>query len=594
MCGICGLVGMKASPDVMNKMLESIKHRGPDDEGVFQEEKVFLGHRRLSILDLSSAGHQPMSLDDLVLVFNGEIYNYIELRNELIAIGHEFESGTDTEVILHAYSEWGKECFSKLRGMWALAIYDKSKEELILSRDRFGIKPLYYAYKDNVLFFASEIPAILAAGVLSKANMDRVVAYLMVDISDTDHDTFFEGINQLPGGENLYYDLQSGSCDRERFYDFSKAVEQADTNDFEESFYQAVRLHLRSDVKVGTCLSGGLDSSTLAAVAQYEFSRQGGDKMTAVTAKSEEAANDESHYAKIVVEKCGLNWQLAYPCFDDFVKYHREMMRMQGEPVGGASVFMQFWVMKKAKEAGIKVMLDGQGGDEAFLGYERYYIGYLLFLLKQGDVFRFVKDYKLIVESSKLTARNLLQYFVYFSCWNVRKWYLSRRMKYVKKKLRERFFRLYRERAEQSGDTKKIQTDEILRGHLSTLLHYEDRSSMYFSIETRVPYVDHVLLEKAVKLGVREKIQGGWTKYCLREISAKFLPGEIAWRKNKFGFEAPENSWLNKYVKEMQMLVNESELLKKVLYRVPDLKDVPVRERWRFYNIAVWEKDYLL
>lgn len=593
MCGICGIVGDKVSDNISRDMLDAIHHRGPDDEGVFYLRAGFLGHKRLSILDLSEAGHQPMVYGSLTIVFNGEIYNYIELREALSDLGHVFTTGTDTEVILHAYGQWGRECFIKFRGMWALAIYDEARDEIVLSRDRFGIKPLYYVLRDKALYFASEISALLAAGIKALPNMDRVVAYLMVGISDTEQDTFFEGIEQLPGGENLFFNLSTGIGVKEKFYNLYDAVNSAEDTDYEREFYRTVRWHLRSDVKIGGCLSGGLDSSTLAAAAQRELDKQGLRKMTVVTAKSEDANNDEAAYAQMVVDHCGLNWQLAYPKYSDFVAYHREMLRMQGEPVGSASVFMQFWVMKKAKELGIKVMLDGQGGDETLLGYERYYVNYLLKLLKKGKIGDWLENYKMIANNSKLTMKTLFYYYVYFSFWQVRRLYLEKRMKMVKNDLQERFFYVYRDRLEQDLDVRRMQITEIVKGHLSTLLRYEDRSSMYFHIETRVPYVDHVLVEKAVKLDVREKIKGGWTKYCLRKIANKILPAEIAWRKNKYGFEAPEKIWLNEYVDEMQKMVEKSDLLRRVLKEIPRLRELQLRERWRMYNLAVWEQDYL-
>lgn len=224
MCGICGIVGKYTSENVMRDMLYSIAHRGPDDEGIFQEGDIFLGHRRLSILDLSASGHQPMMYENYVIVFNGEIFNYVELRNELKKIGHVFKTGTDTEVILHGYALWGQEVFVKLRGMWALALYDKNAQKIIFSRDRFGIKPFYYYSDASRFIFASEIPALLAAGVSAEVNYDVVMRYLAISCDDNGKDSFFKDIHQLPGGCNIEYNLGTKEFSSVRYYDLLSQI----------------------------------------------------------------------------------------------------------------------------------------------------------------------------------------------------------------------------------------------------------------------------------------------------------------------------------------------------------------------------------
>lgn len=593
MCGICGVIGRRVEDHVARKMLDSIAHRGPDDEGILKEDNVFLGHRRLSIIDVSKAGHQPMSYGAYSIVFNGEIYNYIELRLILEQKGHQFVTNTDTEVFLHAYIEWGKKCFPLLRGMWGVCIYDRQANQIVLSRDRFGIKPLYYYTHDGELTFASEIPSLLVAGKEAKPNISRVVAYLMVDINEAETSTFFDGIEQLPAGTVLTFDLITRVSSTCSYYDLAEQIQENDENDYESLYYESIKMHLRSDVKVGVCLSGGLDSSTLAAVAQKTLGDNSACKMTAITAKSEDGRNDESIFAKQVVNKCALNWEISYPRYEDFVAWHKEMLRSQAEPVGGPSIFMQFWVMRAAKNCGIKVMLDGQGGDETLLGYERYYASYLFGLLKNGNIIDFVRSYLLITECSRLSVKELFQYFIYFSFFSVRKRYLSNRMKYVRQDLREEFFKDYRGVLCQTDNVTQLQIDEIMKGHLSALLRYEDRSSMYYSLEARVPYLDNKLVEKAINLRLGDKLFNGWTKYILRRIASDVLPETIAWRKNKYGFEAPEDKWLTRYVEPMQDAVDKSKLLHQILTEIPDLKELPLRVRWRLYNLAVWEEQYL-
>lgn len=593
MCGICGAAGSRTAKINRQSMLQAIAHRGPDDEGIFFEKDIFLGHRRLAILDVSKAGHQPMSYGQYVLVFNGEIYNYVELRQELQKMGQSFVTNTDTEVILHAYAVWGLAAFGRFRGMWALAIYDKKEEKLVLCRDRFGIKPLYYSRIDDSLVFASEIPALLAAGVKAQPNMDTIVRYLALGSSDNNQDTFFAGVQQMPAGQYMSVDMRQFSEGFYSYYDLQSALQKQSRYSYEQEFQQTMKLHLRSDVRIGTCLSGGLDSSTVAATAQRLLSSGKGDRLLAVTAKSADAGNDETQYAKQVVDMCGLDWQLAYPVYEDFVKYHEENLRLQAEPVSSPSVFMQYWVMRQAKKAGIKVMLDGQGGDETLLGYERYYVCYLRNLWCSGRWRIFWHVYRDIVQHSKLNFWKLGQYFLYFSFVGIRKLVLARRLFFLKSKYLERFFRRDEGYLRQNQDLQTMQIEELTCYQLPSLLKYEDRNSMAFSIEARVPFVDHVLLEKALRLPFSDKIKDGYTKYCLRQIAAKCLPKAIAWRKNKYGFETPDKIWLERFCPAMQEKVEKSALIHQLVDTVPDIGRLSLGLRWRLYNLAIWERQYL-
>ena len=593
MCGICGIVGKYTSENVMRDMLYSIAHRGPDDEGIFQEGDIFLGHRRLSILDLSASGHQPMMYENYVIVFNGEIFNYVELRNELKKIGHVFKTGTDTEVILHGYALWGQEVFVKLRGMWALALYDKNAQKIIFSRDRFGIKPFYYYSDASRFIFASEIPALLAAGVSAEVNYDVVMRYLAISCDDNGKDSFFKDIHQLPGGCNIEYNLGTKEFSSVRYYDLLSQINsnKIETS-FEDVFNETLLIHLRSDVKIGSCLSGGLDSSTLAGAIQHNLGKNG-QKLSAVTAKSELKENDESELANQVAKYSGMDWSVVCPGYDDFLAEHQEMLRCQAEPVGSPSVFMQYCVMKKAKECGIKVMFDGQGGDETLLGYERYYVTYIFSLLKSGKFVGALKAYRDICKNSKLNMTSLIRYILYFGCLPIRKCVLQKRLHFIKKEYREKLFGASSQYLEQSKDMMQLQIDEITDSQLPHLLKYEDRNSMYFSIEARCPYVDHVYVQKAIQLPFEMKVADGWTKKCLRHLAEKFIPKAIAWRKNKLGFEAPEKIWLERYLPDMQESVNKSALIRNLVSEIPELSKVSLRLRWRLYNLAVWEKQYL-
>lgn len=592
MCGICGIVGCNVEDNLIKAMLESIAHRGPDDEGIFHNKNIFLGHRRLSVLDTSQLGHQPMEYKDYVIVFNGEIFNYIELRKQLIEKKHNFITGTDTEVVLHGYVEWGKKVFSHMRGMWALSILDKKNSKIIFSRDRFGIKPFYYHYEDNVFRFASEIPSLFKAGVKRSPNYDVIFRYLIAGIDDNGKDTFFQDIHQLPGGCNIEYNLLTGNIEHYRYYDLMAELQMKDVRNYEDVFDETISIHLRSDVLIGSCLSGGLDSSSLAGIIQRKINSNG-QKLIAVTAKSELLENDESEIAKQVAVYSGMDWKMVCPTYDDFVCKHLDMLRQQAEPVGSPSVFMQYCVMEKASKCGIKVMFDGQGGDETLLGYERYYVSYLFSLIRKGKLLETIKSYREICQNSKLSLVSLAKYILYFGYKPIRKLILNKRFYFVKNNYKKQFFSQSKDYLCQSMDMMGLHYEEITKKQLPHLLRYEDRNSMRFSIEARCPYVDHIYVQNAIALPFETKVHEGWTKFCLRKLAEKVIPKEIAWRKNKFGFEAPEKKWLEMYLPVMQKVVNQSSILQDITTKIPDLSKLSLRLRWRLYNLAIWEKQYV-
>lgn len=597
MCGIAGIIykdGRQASAhsDLMKGMLASIAHRGPDDEGTFYRGGVALGHRRLSILDISEAGHQPMFYKDYVIVYNGEVYNYLELREELKSLGHEFNTGTDTEVILHSYEEWGEDCLQRFNGMWAFALYDAAAKRIFCSRDRFGVKPFYYYEDEEKFLFASEIKALLAAGVEAKVNFHILLTYLVVGFTNFCEETFFLGVYQLLPGRQQCLDLVGNKVSINRYYNLAKQYRQGMTGQsFMACLKNSVKLHLRSDVPIGTCLSGGLDSSVVAALASSLLKETVGDRaFGAVTAVSESRENDESSYAKKVVEHCGLEWHPVKPTYKDFVDHVEDCLLAQGEPVGGPSLFMQYWVMKKAKEEGLKVMLDGQGGDETLLGYERYYPGYFWDLLKRGKIWRMMSEYVMAARNSKLSLVTLSLYTMYFLILPVRRYILRKRASFLKEYFMKSVFEILRGPARAFFRIRDLQDLDIGVFQLPNLLLYEDRNSMAHSIEARVPFVELNCIETGVSLRPEEKICNGFTKYPLRLLAEKILPKLIAWRTNKIGFEAPTQLWLSQYEDHMQKMVDESLLLAKICLNIPRLNKTNLEMRWKLYNISVWEK----
>ncbi len=599
MCGIAGIIykdGREAlvNSHILKVMLGAIAHRGPDDEGMFFEGDIALGHRRLAILDTSEAGHQPMYYKDYVIVYNGEVYNYLELREALKGRGHEFKTETDTEVILHAYDEWGEECLQKFNGMWAFALYDRTLKRVFCARDRFGVKPFYYYEDEEKFVFASEVKAILAAGVKAEANYSILLSYLVVGFTNYCGETFFKSVKQLLPGRKMSLDLVGYIVSIKLYYDLAKRFKQGETNEsFVNCLVNSVKLHLRSDVPVGTCLSGGLDSSVVAALASSLLKKSNRQRsFGAVTAISESKKNDESGYAREVVRHCDLEWYPVRPTFQDFVDHIDDCLLAQGEPVGGPSLFMQYWVMKKAKEAGFKVMLDGQGGDEILLGYERYYPCFFWDLLKRGKIWRMMCEYIQGSRNSKLSLLSITLYTLYFLLLPVRRYILGNRASFINKTFMDTVFAILRRSSKAFSSIRDLQLIEITSFQMPNLLLYEDRSSMAHSIEARVPFVEVNCIETAMSLQPEEKICNGFTKYPLRLLAEKILPKSIAWRTNKIGFEAPTELWLSEHLICMQKIVDESSILKKICRYVPKLNSLNFDMRWKLYNIAVWEKQY--
>lgn len=597
MCGISGIIDRNntpVSPEEIGAMNGRIRHRGPDDEGFFLEKNVALGHRRLSILDLSPEGHQPMHRSQrYVIVYNGEVYNYLELREELIADGHSFTSHTDTEVILAAYEHWGEACVSRFNGMWAFALYDREKETLFCSRDRFGVKPFYYTQTSERFAFGSEIKQLIPFLLKRSVNTKILMDYLVLSYEEHTDETFFEGVFKLPASHNLLYDLKTGEFTLQRYYAITvdeklgTLEEEEAVRTYAATLEDAVKIRLRSDVRVGTCLSGGLDSSSVAAIAakMYNTTER---SLNAIHAKSTEAASDESRWAKKVADHCALKLSIIEPDADAFRECLENVIRIQEEPFGSPSIIMQYLVFEEANRLGCKVMLDGQGGDETLMGYERYLPAYLLSLKGTGKI----RGFWLSFRHSKLTVWKLLQYFVYFTNASIRLWRLKKKMSFIKP---EYFGHLslgtLRDSARNYGNILGLQLLEITSTQLPHLLKYEDKNSMAHSIEARLPFVDYRNVENALAIHNELKIHEGWTKYLLRRGVEKLLPSEIVWRRDKIGFEAPTATWLKKLAPTMEASVRNSPLLQ-TLCGAYDYSKLDAKTRWKFFNIAEWERIY--
>lgn len=603
MCGIFGIVSKSGLIDSqhISKALEAIEHRGPDGSGIHVANNVGLGHRRLSIIDLSVSASQPMKHHALPIwiVFNGEIYNYIELRTQLIALGHHFYTDSDTEVLLAAYVEWGERCLEQFNGMWAFALHDERSQTLFCARDRFGVKPFYYTETHDFFVFGSEIRQLLPYLASRKANPTLVNDYLVCGLTDHTQDTFFAGVKKLLPGHLLRMNTQNMQTVWKRYY-VLEPNEGAAADKIEDApriirtmLDDAVRLRLRSDVPVGTCLSGGLDSSSIALLASAQNAGQSNQVFRAITAISEQKSNSEEAYAAEIVALGQLHWIRVKPHYDDFKQALNAVMETQEEPYGGPSILMQYFVMQAAQEQGIKVLLDGQGGDETLLGYERYYPAWLMSRWQQSGIWGFLKAF---FDAGKVNnntpAARLAMYFLGIKFSKIRHAAYSMRYGFLNnKRLPEALVQF----SQCTHDASAMQILEISTSNLPMLLRFEDKNSMRFAVETRLPFLDYRLVEYALGLSVQTKLHQGWSKWPLRMAMNDMLPQDIAWRKNKLGFNAPDVIWLEKHAPEMRKTVLNSDFIAAyvTLWKLKNCYDQLDRMmRWRLYCLAHWASFY--
>jgi asparagine synthase (glutamine-hydrolysing) len=603
MCGLCGVVELGAPPRraEVESALDGLAHRGPDGRGVFAEDGVCLGHLRLAIIDLTDAGLEPFAGADgrLQLVFNGEIYNYLELRDELRSHGHVFRTQTDTEVLLEAYRRWGVRCVERFNGMWAFAIWDRDRRSLFASRDRLGVKPLYYRLDGGRLSFASEPWVVRADAPL--ANRAAIRDYLEQGYLDQGDETFFAGVRRLPPAHSLTFDAR---CLRlERYWQLEQADPPPDPVEaVRETFLDAVRLQLRADVPVGTALSGGIDSSSIAVgVAHHGHERQ-----KTVTAYFEDEGFDERRFANAVVERTGAEAHWVSFGAEELVDDLPAIVRAQGEPFGSTSICAGWYVMRAARQAGLTVMLDGQGGDEIFAGY-RAFFGYRLSdLLRAGRVGEAAAELRAFagVNGPRWAAVALVNPHV-----PERLRLAARaRLRGAEGLLSPELRRLDRHDAPNGHvfpDRLRRQLQLVLgRRGLPELLRYEDRNSMAHSLEARVPLLDHRLVELAFSLPGDELIRRGETKSVLRRALGDLLPSVVRDRRDKLGFVTPEARFLRGALGGLAADVFASRsFAERGLVDVPAARRRLERHRrgeldagfelWRALNLELWAQAFL-
>lgn len=553
MCGISGIFNFNGTPvkeQELFSMNEAIRHRGPDGNGQFTENNVGIASNRLAILDLREIANMPLYDKEgrYVIVFNGEIYNYIEVREELIKKGHVFHTGGDTEVVMNAYKEYGEDCLHKLNGMWAFAIWDKHEKTLFCSRDRFGIKPFYYYRDKERVVFASEIKQILRCGVNKSVNDEIIYDYLVFNFIDHTENTFYKYINKLQAGHKLT--IKNGEMKVVRWYHLPTDNIISDTkslySDFYNLFYDSVRLHLRSDVEVGSCLSGGLDSSAIVCVMHDLLKLVGKeDIQKTYTAVYDDPLIDERPYVEEVIKQTGASKNYLFPDATGFRADIDKMTYHQDEPYTGATVYAQWSVFKKIHETGIKVVLDGQGSDEILLGY----FSFFPFHLKRNilNPFRFISEFAGGVNTSNLGWNKFAQNFIYFNTGSVRYRHV---LKNSRQFVNEGFISSQNRR---DLFNEMIATSSLQANRLSnvwnisipSLLRYEDRNSMAFSVESRIPFLDYRLVEFIFSIPLNKLIHKGWTKHVLRESLKGKIPEDIRMRKGKLAFSVPQKQWLN-------------------------------------------------
>jgi asparagine synthase (glutamine-hydrolysing) len=624
MCGLVAIVelhGAAVDTGRLERMADAIAHRGPDDRGTFVDSRVGLAHRRLSIIDLVT-GRQPMSADGVTVAFNGEIYNYLELRAGLQRQGHAFRTTSDTEVLLRMYLEHGAEFVARLNGMFAFVLYDARNGRIVAARDHFGIKPLYVHRGANRILFASEIKALLlhpdVERAVDPAGLDDYLT-LQYTLGET---TLFKGIEKLLPARVEVLDLATGAVQRHRYW---KPSFRIDTSRDEESFVEELRgllqssIHqqMRSDVPVGAYLSGGLDSSTVAMLAARETPTP---LKTFTGAFREGPEFDESAYARTVAEACGAESMLTYPTEDDFIELLPRLVYHMDEPAAGPGLFPQFVVSRLAARH-VKVCLGGQGGDEIFGGYARYVIAYVEQALKsaihgaseEGEHalaleaiapnLSFVSQYVPLM--ARFWRRGLFEPMEhrYFALMDRSEGTLDAfsedfRRRYDREAVFSRFVEVFEDADTPSYYNRMLHYDMMTS--LPSLLHVEDRVSMAVSLESRVPLLDPRIVDLVASVPPAIKFKGGEMKYLFKRAIADVLPASVLARRDKMGFPVPLQHWARGRAREFFNDVLLSRRTRErglfdpaAVERMIDQEAAFGRVLWGLLQLELWHRQFM-
>ncbi|MFC1692058.1 asparagine synthase (glutamine-hydrolyzing) [Candidatus Latescibacterota bacterium] len=643
MCGIAGIHRFDKKPidyKDLAVMADTFLYRGPDSGGIslLAEKPEFcrfnpcgnpplstrgfysgFAHRRLAIIDTSAKGIQPLSLHngELWITYNGEIYNYIELRRELESLGRHFNTHTDTEVLLHAYDEWGIDCMERFNGMWAFAIWDTCRRRLFISRDRFGIKPLYYTFKNGQFIFASEPKALLRLGTVSRdPDMRAVSDYLVHSRVDSFEWTFFSEIKRLEAG--CYFDIgfEDGSLPEPRtWWNLSDSLHDIPVSDSEcsekflELFKSSIKLRLRSDVPVGTCLSGGLDSTAVVCVARPWLEK--GNQKTFSAVYGPGFIEDETPYIDEVTGFSDVESYRVSPSAESLLEDIEEFIYFQDEPFGSTSQYAQYKVFQLARKNGITVTLDGQGADEELAGYHYLFPIHFAGLLKDMNPIQCWNEIKsyLSLTGAPFPRTFLATLAGFLPHRSMIRWANrydpGRNVNWVHKSIVKCAHTIQPPQVPGTYDWLNRRLYELFSiSSLPALLRYEDRNSMASSIEARLPFLDHRLVSFIFSLSARQKIRNGWTKYIMREAIKGIIPESVRTRSDKIGFSTPEADWFrNNMLPYVRDVLSAPKTKKRNLYDIPKLMTLidanasgkvnAGRAIWRALNCELWFRRFI-
>ncbi len=563
MCGfvaIIGEAGTRVEDDELKRATNLLTHRGPDDVGFYSDGSVGLGFRRLSILDLSQAGHQPFVDEDesYVIVFNGEIFNYVELREELRALGHSFKSSGDTEVLLASYKQWGAECLPRLNGMWAFVIYDKRNQRFFGARDRFGIKPLFYSVQKDRVVFASEIKALHALCPDTAAfNWSIASQYLLdarLNVPDPSGETMYDGVSEIPAAHSFTV-ATDGSLGKQLYWALpgrSDVSRESPVDEFAEIFADSVRLRMRSDVPLGVCLSGGHDSTSVICQLAENLGSNRAEPLRAFSFNDENY--DESEQIAATVDQTSATLTLLEGGTTQFLDRLESVLAIHDEPLHSLNVLVSYELYRLAAEAGVKVILNGQGADETWAGYHSYFNNYWYRLLFTGRVSRCLDEIAsyssemeqdkgaLFSRTLKMLVRNQIRriplYRMAANSWQ--------RSKAVKDPwFTADLFARYRKPVPKFEhlDLNDALRSSVKLDPLPLYLRIEDRNSMAHSVECRVPFLDYRLVELAFRSGDDWKLRGALNKFTLRRAMDGRIPPVVNDRVRKYGFPVSASEW---------------------------------------------------
>jgi len=604
MCGLVALLSPAVPIEevILRTMRDRLTHRGPDSAGLWlaDHRRVGLAHRRLSIIDRSVSADQPMLSADgeLRIVYNGEIYNYVELRSELARLGHPFRTRSDTEVLLAAWQVWGEASLQRLNGMFAFAIWDQARKQLIVARDRFGEKPLFIGRgRHGLLGVASEMKALLAHHLIMQTTDSTALTRYGEGLwREDDERTFFQYIERLPPAHAAVFDEQGRERKRWRYWtpDFGQirldlTPEEA-VEEFDQLFTESVSMRLRSDVAVGSSLSGGLDSSTIVAEIARHRQEKNLPQNTFSACFPEDPTLSEEPDIDTVVEHTGVHSWRVTPSADLLASESRLVHWHQEEPFLSASIYLQWTVARLAAEHETIVLLDGQGADEVLGGYQSFFRLHQLDLLDRGEVDDAIAETRLFNERLAVAARGFAE--------------VDRRFNPNVAYSEEALEGLISDRpgvwknnygpgvasAEPGNRMRRVLSETLLYNGLPMLLRYADRNAMAFGREPRTPYLDHRLVDFCNQLPDHYLIREGWQKWVLRKAAERRLPQAIAWRADKVGYAAPLDRWLRESLRTW----SEERLFDRSMRDMPGFDPDVMQEQWSEHQAGIANHSWAL